>query len=279
MQDIFQLIQSCAVEVYKLLKKSSGESSGNINSSGDSQLKFDVIADQIITQKLLSCPAVYEICSEEQENSIKGNKDGNLCIAYDPLDGSSVFESNFLVGSIFGIYEHHFEAKNLIASAYILYGFNLEIVIATQKVLHYRYDGTEFVCIGELKLNSKGKINSPGGTQKNWTLPHKTRIESLFDAGYRLRYSGAMVADLHQILKKGGGLFSYPATTDSPQGKLRLLFEVLPFAFLFEKAGGGAIDGKTRLLERQVDSLHATSACFFGSMEEIQQIQEKLKED
>jgi fructose-1,6-bisphosphatase I len=94
-------------------------------------------------------------------------------------------------------------------------------------------------------------------------------IDSIFKMGYRLRYSGGMVPDLHQILLKGGGLFSYPATSDVPKGKLRMVFEVFPFAFVYEKAGGEAIDGQKRLLELSPSHIHDTTPCFFGSQEEI----------
>ena len=88
--------------------------------------------------------------------------------------------------------------------------------------------------------------------------------------GYRLRYSGAMVSDLHQILLKGGGLFSYPATSDAPKGKLRALFEVLPFAFIYERAGGATSDGySATLFDMKVEKIHQTTPCFFGSKDEI----------
>jgi len=95
-------------------------------------------------------------------------------------------------------------------------------------------------------------------------------IDGLFAEGYRLRYSGGMVPDLHQILLKGGGLFSYPGTADKPDGKLRKLFEVFPFAFVYEMAGGEAIDDKgNRLLELSCNDPHETTPCFFGSRYEV----------
>ena len=99
-------------------------------------------------------------------------------------------------------------------------------------------------------------------------------MDSFFAEGYRLRYSGGMVPDLHQILLKGGGLFSYPGTSDKPEGKLRKLFEVFPFAFIFKTAGGGAIDGKKDLMEAGFAHIHDTSPCFFGSKYEIQRVKE-----
>jgi fructose-1,6-bisphosphatase I len=110
---------------------------------------------------------------------------------------------------------------------------------------------------------------APGSTQACWLPHHKTMIDNFFKDGYRLRYSGGMVPDLHQILLKGGGLFSYPSTTDLPKGKLRQLFEVFPFAFTFECAGGQAIDSFRRVLEIPTINIHDTSPCFFGSNEEI----------
>jgi fructose-1,6-bisphosphatase I len=97
-------------------------------------------------------------------------------------------------------------------------------------------------------------------------------VDGLFQEGYRLRYSGGMVPDLHQILLKGGGLFSYPGTSDKPEGKLRQVFEVFPFAMIFEYAGGGAIDGQNRVLEQKPKHVHDTSPCFFGSSYEIDRV-------
>jgi len=97
-------------------------------------------------------------------------------------------------------------------------------------------------------------------------------IDAIFMDGYRLRYSGGMVPDLHQILLKGGGLFSYPSTSDVPKGKLRMIFEVFPFAFVYEKAGGEAIDGKGRILDLSPAHPHDTTPCFFGSKNEIERV-------
>ena len=132
----------------------------------------------------------------------------------------------------------------------------------------------QFIYIQDLKLKEKGKLNAPGGTQQHWSDFHKAVIDELFQEGYRLRYSGGMVPDLHQILIKGGGLFSYPGTTDKPDGKLRKVFEVFPFAFIFEKAGGVAIDGKDRLLDLNYNDHHDTTPCFLGSIYECNKVKE-----
>jgi len=217
--------------------------------------------------------SVKSLISEEKDEALHVRDSGRYIIGYDPLDGSSLVDVNLSVGSIFGIYEGGIDGKNLKCAAYVVYGPRTELVIACERVEHYRLgnDG-EFRFLAELKLNEKGKLNAPGGTQQHWPKFHKELIDSFFQNGYRLRYSGGMVPDLHQILCKGGGLFSYPSTTDVPKGKLRLVFEVFPFAFIFEKAGGQAIDGSNRLLDLNPNHPHDTSPCFFGSNHEISQV-------
>ena len=155
----------------------------------------------------------------------------------------------------------------------MVYGPRVELVIAEhgKKPILYRAIGEDFKFIGEIEMGEKGKLNAPGGTQQNWCDYHKTFVDDLFAEGYRLRYSGGMVPDLHQIMLKGGGLFSYPGTSDKPHGKLRQLFEVIPFAFIYEQAGGQAINNRgMRLMELVPSHPHDTSPCFFGSNYEIE---------
>ncbi|HCD73157.1 MAG TPA: class 1 fructose-bisphosphatase [Helicobacter sp.] len=268
---IIETLRESALHIDTLLNQQNGSYLQSTNASGDMQLEVDVEADRIFQKALLELPSVKAICSEEQEEiCYSNNKNAPYIIAYDPLDGSSLIDSNLSIGSIFGIYNEELKPSSLIASGYIVYGPRLEMVVAQDQVLHYRYDGAQWRNLGVLQLNTKGRINAPGGTQKHWESKHKTMIESLFMQGYRLRYSGGMVPDLHQILVKGGGLFSYPATTDAPNGKLRKLFEVFPLAFIYEKAGGYATDGTKRLLELEVGHIHESSPCFFGSKEEME---------
>ena len=162
----------------------------------------------------------------------------------------------------------------MVASCYIVYGPRVEMVFAENKVKLYLLQAGDFEFVKEINLNEKGKLNAPGGTQQNWEPYHKELVDSFFKDGYRLRYSGGMVPDLHQILLKGGGLFSYPATSDKPEGKLRKLFEVFPFAYMYTKAGGEAIDGKNDLLTLSCSHVHDTSPCFFGSKYEISRVKD-----
>lgn len=267
-EDFILVFQKSAEKIQELLRKSHTDYLSSTNSSGDIQLGIDVKADKIIEEDLLALESVRGVCSEEKTEAIY-KENGSYLIAYDPLDGSSIISSNLSVGSIFGIYTKSFEAKNLLGAAYVVYGPRLELVFAANEIFYYIFDEKSWQKQPPLSLGQSGKINAPGGTQKNWESKHKTLIDSLFQKGYRLRYSGGMVPDLHQILIKKGGLFSYPATSDAPKGKLRKLFEVFPFAFIYEKAGGEAIDGKNRLLELPIEGIHDSTPCFFGSKEEI----------
>lgn len=277
MQSIFKTIEKVAFEIDHAIKTADLGYSDSENSSGEDQLKLDVQSDIIIEKAFASVSIVKDLVSEEKEGVLSLNEAGRYTICYDPLDGSSLVDVNLSVGSIFGIYEGELQGSNLIASVYVVYGPRIELVIAQKgsKPKLYRASGDDFKYIGEITLNAKGKLNAPGGTQQNWCDYHKTFVDDLFAEGYRLRYSGGMVPDLHQILLKGGGIFSYPATSDKPHGKLRQLFEVIPFAFMYEQAGGEAVNHKgLRLMELIPSHPHDTSPCFFGSHYEITQLRD-----
>ncbi len=273
MQDIITAIKQASLEIKDIIEKGDTSKSHNTNSTGDTQLKLDIASDKVIEKAFKQISSVKKIVSEEQESIIDINENGKYLIAYDPLDGSSLVDVNLSVGSIYGIYENDFTGSNIVCSIYVVFGPRVEMVIAnTSGVKMLRLINNKFEYIQDIKLNEKGKLNSPGSTQQCWYPYHKTMIDELFSEGYRLRYSGGMVPDLHQILIKGGGLFSYPGTSDLPKGKLRQLFEVFPFAYTFKMASGQAIDGFIDLLDVKTEHIHDTSPCFFGSNYEINKV-------
>ncbi|MDD3025343.1 MAG: class 1 fructose-bisphosphatase [Aliarcobacter skirrowii] len=274
MQEIIKAIQEASIKIKYLIETGDTGKSQSENSTGDVQLKLDIQSDQIIEEIFSKVPNIKAIVSEEQDEILNLNKDGEYLIAYDPLDGSSLVDVNLSVGSIYGIYKNEFNAKNIVASVYVVFGPRVEMVVTTNDVKMYRLLNGEFKFIQNIKLNEKGKLNAPGSTQNCWAPFHKQLIDDIFNDGYRLRYSGGMVPDLHQILLKGGGLFSYPGTSDKPKGKLRQLFEVFPFALVYEKAGGAAVDGYKRVLEIETSHIHDTTPCFFGSQNEIKRVLE-----
>lgn len=274
MTDIFEAIQKTAKRIKKAIDVKDIGYSQQENASGETQLQLDIQCDMIIEEEFSQIASIHTIASEEKEKEMLLHKDGKYFIAYDPLDGSSLVDVNLSVGSIFGIYENAFGAKNMVASCYVVFGPRVEMVFAHNKTKLHLLQGDNFEFVKEIRLNEKGRLNAPGGTQKNWPSYHKEMVDGLFAEGYRLRYSGGMVPDLHQILLKGGGLFSYPATSDVPNGKLRKLFEVFPFAFIYNTAGGEAINGKIDLMELGHAHIHDTSPCFFGSKYEIARVKE-----
>jgi fructose-1,6-bisphosphatase I len=276
MTEIIKAIEKCAIRITDAIKYEDTSKADTLNESGDIQVKLDVISDDIIEEEFSKIRNIKEIISEEKDKAQILNENGKYLIAYDPLDGSSLIDVNLSVGSIFAIYENSFDGQNIVAAVYVVYGPRVEMVVARDNVEMFKLneDTKEFIFQMEMNLNEKGKILAPGGTQKCWYPHHKKMIDDLFMEGYRLRYSGGMVPDLHQILLKGGGLFAYPGATDKPNGKLRILFEVYPFAFIYNKAGGLAINGEKDLLHVTPSHSHDTAPCFFGSNYEIQRVLE-----
>ena len=274
MTEIINSIQKIAIEIKDAIKTKDTGKVESQNASGDIQVKLDVISDEIVERHLLKTSSVIEIISEEKEDAMPANANGKYFVAYDPLDGSSLIDVNLSVGSIFGIYKGGYSGQNIVAAVYVVYGPRVEMVVARDTVELFRLNEKtdEFEFVKELRLEEKGKILGPGGTQKHWYPYHKEMIDNFFKEGYRLRYSGGMVPDLHQILLKGGGLFAYPGTEDKPKGKLRKLFEVFPFAYVYNKAGGLAVDGENSLLDLDTEGYHDTTPCFFGSNYEIKRV-------
>ena len=274
MRDIFDAIQKSAIRIKDAIDVKDIGYSQQENSSGETQLELDIKCDMIIEEEFAKVASIHTIASEEKTHEEVLHEDGEYFIAYDPLDGSSLVDVNLSVGSIFGIYKYAFGTKHMVAACYVVYGPRVEMVFAENKTKLYLLQAGVFEFVKEIRLTQKGKLMAPGGTQQNWAPYHKEMIDGFFKEGYRLRYSGGMVPDLHQILLKGGGLFSYPGTSDKPEGKLRRLFEVFPFAFIYEKSGGGAIDGVNDLMTLGHAHTHDTAICFFGSEYEIARVKE-----
>lgn len=278
MHTLFDAISRCAIRIKDAIDTKDIGYSQEQNASGETQLQLDIQCDMIIEEELSKIPSVHTIASEEKDEAMVIHEDGLYFVAFDPLDGSSLVDVNLSVGSIFGIYMNSFDSANMIGACYVVYGPRVEMVFAQDNDAHmYLLQNGEFERVKELRLNEKGNLNAPGGTQQNWQPFHKQMVDELFNQGYRLRYSGGMVPDLHQLLLKQGGLFSYPATKDRPDGKLRKLFEVFPFAYIFEAAGGQAIDGQNRLLDLGCSDIHETTPCFLGSNYEVELVKSRYK--
>lgn len=273
--EIISLLEKGVKKAQEILEKPDAGSYTKLeNSSGDTPIKADLALDKFLEENFLSLENVKSVFSEEKETPVT-KENGSYLIAYDPLDGSSVMEANFLVGTIIGVYEKDYKAQNLVASLYVVFGHKIELVVALDKVYRYAFYQNKFHFIETIVLENKGKIIASGGNQKDFSLGLKKALEGFFAENYRLRYSGSMVADVHHVLVKKGGVFSYP------QKKLRKLFEIFPLALIIEKAKGEAFyfdkRVKKRLLDQSVESYHEKSECYLASPHEAQILEKHLK--
>ncbi|RKV34264.1 class 1 fructose-bisphosphatase [Helicobacter pylori] len=273
--EIISLLEKGVKKAQEILEKPDAGSYTKLeNSSGDTPIKADLALDKFLEETFLSLENIKSVFSEEKETPVT-KENGSYLIAYDPLDGSSVMEANFLVGTIIGVYEKDYKAQNLVASLYVVFGHKIELVVALDKVYRYAFYQNKFHFIETIVLENKGKIIASGGNQKDFSLGLKKALEGFFAENYRLRYSGSMVADVHHVLIKKGGMFSYP------QKKLRKLFEVFPLALIIEKAKGEAFyfdkGVKKRLLEQGAESYHEKSECYLASPHEAQILEKHLK--
>ncbi|WP_367701422.1 class 1 fructose-bisphosphatase [Helicobacter pylori] len=273
--EIISLLEKGVKKAQEILEKPDAGSYTKLeNSSGDTPIKADLALDKFLEENFLSLENIKSVFSEEKETPVT-KENGSYLIAYDPLDGSSVMEANFLVGTIIGVYEKDYKAQNLVASLYVVFGHKIELVVALEEVYRYTFYQNKFHFIETIVLENKGKIVASGGNQKDFSLGLKKALEGFFAENYRLRYSGSMVADVHHVLVKKGGMFSYP------QKKLRKLFEVFPLALMVEKAKGEAFyfdkGVKKRLLEQSVESYHEKSECYLASPHEAQILEKYLK--
>ncbi|NHB23433.1 class 1 fructose-bisphosphatase [Helicobacter pylori] len=273
--EIISLLEKGVKKAQEILEKPDAGSYTKLeNSSGDTPIKADLALDKFLEENFLSLEKVKSVFSEEKETPVT-KENGSYLIAYDPLDGSSVMEANFLVGTIIGVYEKDYKAQDLVASLYVVFGHKVELVVALEEVYRYAFYQNKFHFIETIVLENKGKIIASGGNQKDFSLGLKKALEGFFAENYRLRYSGSMVADVHHLLIKKGGVFSYP------QKKLRKLFEVFPLALMVEKAKGEAFyfdkGVKKRLLEQGVGSYHEKSECYLASPHEAQILEKHLK--
>lgn len=253
---------------------------GGKNVHDEAQMKLDVVADAILKKRLEQETAfdIRQFASEEQDEIlILKNDGGPYSVTVDPLDGSSLIDVNLAVGTIIGIYKGAILSgrparENLAAAMCIVYGPLTTLLYTAGRGTHeFVLDPTgNFVVSNEdLQLRESGEIYAPGGLARDWLPNHAQFIRELEQRGYKLRYSGGLVPDFNQIMLKRGGIFSYPALTGAPDGKMRLLFEALPLALLIEQAGGRATDGVRDILDVVPRDIRDRTPLYIGSRAEV----------
>lgn len=259
---------------------------GTVNQFGEEQQKLDVISNQIIAKHLHESKLVASYASEEEEMIIELDPNAPFSVAFDPLDGSSLLDVNFAIGSIFGIYKGKemigLTPRSQVAALYILYGPRTILMYASAHGVHefMLNDLGEFTLIREnLGIADEGKTFSPGNIAAvNDNEGYKKALDYWLKEKPNLRYSGCMVADIHHVISKGQGVFLNVGGKKYPEGKLRLLFECGPFAYLAEQAGGSASTGTEDILDVKITNLDQRTPIIVGSTKEVKKITEIMNQ-
>lgn len=273
---------------------------GTVNVQGEEVKKLDIFANNQFVGVLKHGISCAGIGSEELDDFVvfddEISNNSKYVVHFDPLDGSGNIDVNVSIGTIFGVYRRVSEigkpctkedflqpGKNQVAAGYVIYGSSTMFVYATRRGVNgFTLDPS----IGEFTLSFPNIICPPTG--KFYSVNHgnffqyNEGVRKYIDGcqrkteetggPYTQRYIGSMVADVHRNLMKGG-IFMYPGTSDKPTGKLRLLYEANPFAFILEVAGGVATDGTQRILDIEPTSLHQRTPLFIGSKMMMQELE------
>jgi len=250
---------------------------GTSNLYGEQQLALDVLSDRIIQKRLRHSGVVANMVSEETPEivSVKDMTNRRFSVAFDPLDGSSLVDVNLAVGTIVSIYEGEDvlqTGRNLVAAMYILYGPRTTMVFSCGDGVHEfaMNQLMEYDLVHEnISFAGGARVYAPGGARNKYSPGTELFVQHLEQSGVKLRYSGGFVPDINQVLLKRGGVFMYPHLSDAPQGKLRLLFELNPMAYLIEQAGGAASTGKAAILDVKPAGIDDRAPIFIGSKEEV----------
>ncbi len=271
------------------------------NISGDEVKKLDEFADETIYRAMDHGGHLCVMASEENEGLLHipdHYKHGKYVLIYDPLDGSGNIDANITVGTIFSVFKRMTRSGqgtmddvlqpgyNQVAAGYVLFSSSMMFVYSTGHGVHgFTLDPSvgEFLLSHEnIRIPSRGSIYAVNeGNYNRWDPAMRRYIEYLKcdDKGegrpYSGRYIGSLVADVHRTLLYGG-IYCYPGDSRNPQGKLRLMYENNPLAYIVEQAGGAASDGKQRILDIVPEKLHQRAPLFIGSAEDVKIAEEFL---
>ncbi|XP_008518456.2 fructose-1,6-bisphosphatase 1 [Equus przewalskii] len=272
---------------------------GSTNVTGDQVKKLDVLSNDLVVNVLKSSFATCVLVSEEDKHAIivEPEKRGKYVVCFDPLDGSSNIDCLASIGTIFGIYRKNSTdepsekdalqpGRNLVAAGYALYGSATMLVLAMVNGVNcFMLDPAigEFILVDrDVKIKKKGSIYSLNeGYAKDFDpavteYVQRKKFPPDNSAPYGARYVGSMVADVHRTLVYGG-IFMYPANKKSPNGKLRLLYECNPMAYVMERAGGLATTGKEAVLDIVPTDIHQRAPIILGSPEDVTEFLELYK--
>ena len=274
------------------LESGLGDVTGGANSDGDQQKALDVRSDEIVTAALETAPVAY-YASEEQDDVVTLDASKPLAVASDPLDGSSNIDTNVSIGTIFSIYAARGDAlssfmrvgSEQICGGFFVYGPQTTLVITagagTETYVLDPDTGIFELALADMKIapdSTEYAINA--SNHRHWDAPVRSYIEDCLSGEegplgkkHNMRWVGSLVADANRILSRGG-IFMYPRDNRKGYhaGRLRLLYEANPVAFVIEQAGGIATDGKLRILGMRLESLHQRIPLVFGSEKPVQMV-------
>lgn len=251
------------------------------NPSNEEQLEADVWANEFIKETVTEIEGVGEFASEEEDQVTDCGT--GVSVTVDPLDGSSNIPANNLVGVIVGIYDDWLPCKGekLVASFYIVFG-PLTTVIKAQdgEVNEYVIEPKADDSVEIHKTTEDMSLPEPtvygfGGGDDRWTSNFKNFADNI-RKDLKLRYGGALVGDVNQVIHYGG-MFAYPELKEKPEGKLRLIFEANPIAYIFKCLGGDSSDGKKSILRVEPERLHQRTPVYVGNSKLIDRLERNLK--
>mmetsp|Transcript_3911 Transcript_3911/g.15143 ORF Transcript_3911/g.15143 Transcript_3911/m.15143 type:complete len:409 (-) Transcript_3911:48-1274(-) len=305
-KSISELVRNSAgYDLDGMFEESRGQAMVNVQ--GEDQKKLDVVTNRILKATICAGGSVACVASEEEDvpqlcRHVLENAafSGDFAVVFDPLDGSANIDSGLSAGTIFGIYRRPEGAADedweqalfqrgseLLAAGYCLYGSSTTLVLSTGRGVNaFSFDAErgEFVLQHEnIRVPKHGNIYSFNeGNYYEWEPAMMKYVDDLkrgtgpLQRRYTARYQGALAADVHTILLRGG-IFGYPGTVNKPKGKLRILYEAIPISFLIEQAGGVGSDGQGRILNRAPKEVHERIPFFVGSPDEVELLEQYLR--
>ncbi|RLM67688.1 class 1 fructose-bisphosphatase [Halorubrum sp. Atlit-26R] len=288
---VFDAVAATAPEIRAALPGRRVES-GTENASGESVLAGDLYADELLGEAITAVDGVGSFVSEEREEAVDAGgavgsgPDDAYAVAIDPLDGSSNLRSNNAMGTVVGIYDAPLPAsgRDLVAAGYVLYGPITTMVVAdgtgVREEVVERDGGEDAPAVSrsvverDLTLPETPTVYGFGGRVPDWPAEFRAYARSIEDE-LKLRYGGAMVGDVNQVLTYGG-IFGYPALRSAPEGKLRLQFEANPIAYIVERAGGASSDGAGSILDVEPEAVHQRVPLYVGNEALIERLEAAL---
>jgi fructose-1,6-bisphosphatase I len=262
--EIIKLLEKGFIQISDLIRNENSLQLSHLtesnNNSGDDVKKIDMVSNDILKDILKECSLIRKIGSEEEDELFETKfVDAPYLVCYDPLDGSSNIDVNITTGTIFCIYKYDEygnikNGHNIIASGYCLYGGATQCIIAYEgKLSFYQYsiiNKTFNLLNDNIRIKQKGSIYSLNESNKNIWIDERFNnvINKFIEEKYNMRWIGSLVADAHRTIIKGG-FFSYPGNIKDKNGKIRLIYEAYPFAYIFHVGGGIASNGEKNILD------------------------------